>query len=35
MFFDPADPEEIGRKLILIYNDEQMRADMIGTGLLR
>ncbi|MEO0001793.1 MAG: hypothetical protein RL766_1839 [Bacteroidota bacterium] len=34
MFFDPADPEEIGRKLILIYNDEQMRADMIGTGLI-
>ena len=35
MFFDPADPEEIGRKLILIYNDEQMRADMIGTGLIK
>lgn len=35
MFFDPTDPEEIGRKLILIYNDEQMRADMIGTGLIK
>jgi glycosyltransferase involved in cell wall biosynthesis len=35
MFFNPLDPEEVGRKLILIYNDEQMRADMIGTGMLR
>jgi glycosyltransferase involved in cell wall biosynthesis len=34
MFFDVNDFEDIGRKLILIYNDEQMRADMIGTGLI-
>jgi len=35
MFFNEKDPQEIGNKLIRIYNDEQMRSEMIGTGLLR
>lgn len=35
MFFDEENGAEIGERLIRIYNDEQMRAEMIGTGLLR
>lgn len=35
MYFNEKDPEDIGEKLIRIYKDEQMRSDMIGTGLLR
>jgi glycosyltransferase involved in cell wall biosynthesis len=35
MFFNEKDPQDIGDKLIRIYNDEQMRSEMIGTGLLR
>ena len=33
MFFNEKDPADIGDKLIRIYKDEQVRADMIGTGL--
>lgn len=35
MFFDEKDPTDIGEKLIRVYNDEQMRNEMIGTGLSR
>jgi glycosyltransferase involved in cell wall biosynthesis len=35
MFFNEEDGAEIGEKLIRIYNDEQMRSEMIGTGLSR
>jgi glycosyltransferase involved in cell wall biosynthesis len=35
MFFNEKNPQDIGDKLIRIYNDEQMRSEMIGTGLLR
>jgi len=35
MFFNEEDGAEIGEKLIRVYNDEQMRSEMIGTGLLR
>lgn len=35
MYFNPTDPADIGEKLIRIYKDEQMRSEMIGTGLLR
>jgi glycosyltransferase involved in cell wall biosynthesis len=35
MFFDETNGTEIGERLIRIYNDEQMRSEMIGTGLLR
>jgi len=35
MFFNEEDGSEIGEKLIRVYNDEQMRSEMIGTGLLR
>ena len=35
MYFNPLEPEDIGEKLILIYNDEQIRSEMIGTGLVR
>jgi glycosyltransferase involved in cell wall biosynthesis len=35
MFFNEEDGTEIGEKLIRVYNDEQMRSEMIGTGLLR
>lgn len=34
MFFQENDPLDIGEKLIRIYRDEQMRSDMIGTGLI-
>lgn len=34
MYFNEKDPADIGEKLIRIYNDEQMRSEMIGTGLL-
>lgn len=33
MYFDEQDPNDIGEKLIRIYKDEQMRQEMIGTGL--
>ncbi|MFN5478599.1 MAG: glycosyltransferase [Chitinophagaceae bacterium] len=33
MYFNEQDPGDIGEKLIRIYNDEQMRNEMIGTGL--
>ena len=32
MHFNENDPAEIGEKMILIYRDEQMRDEMIGTG---
>jgi len=35
MFFNEKDPQDIGDKLIRMYNDEQMRSEMIGTGLLK
>lgn len=35
MFFNEENGTEIGEKLIRIYNDEQMRTEMIGTGLSR
>jgi hypothetical protein len=35
MYFNAQEPEDIGEKLIRIYNDEQMRSEMIGTGLIR
>jgi glycosyltransferase involved in cell wall biosynthesis len=35
MFFKEEDSSEIGEKLIRVYNDEQMRSEMIGTGLSR
>lgn len=35
MFFNEEDGSEIGEKLIRVYNDEQMRSEMIGTGLSR
>jgi glycosyltransferase involved in cell wall biosynthesis len=35
MFFNEVDGTDIGEKLIRIYNDEQMRGEMIGTGLSR
>ncbi len=35
MYFNEKDPADIGDKLIRIYKDEQMRMDMIGTGLLK
>lgn len=35
MFFNEEDGAEIGEKLIRVYNDEQMRSEMIGTGLSR
>lgn len=35
MFFNEKDASDIGEKLIRVYNDEQMRSEMIGTGLLR
>lgn len=35
MYFNENDPAEIGEKLILIYRDEQMRDEMIGTGLVK
>lgn len=34
MYFNENDPADIGEKMIRIYRDEQMRSDMIGTGLL-
>ena len=33
MYFNERDPADIGEKLVRIYKDEQMRQDMIGTGL--
>ena len=33
MFFNEQDPNDIGEKMIRIYKDEQMRQEMIGTGL--
>ena len=33
MFFNEKDANDIGDKLIRIYKDEQVRAEMIGTGL--
>ena len=33
MFFNEKNPDDIGEKMIRIYKDEQMRQDMIGTGL--
>lgn len=33
MYFNEKDPVDIGDKLIRIYKDEQVRAEMIGTGL--
>lgn len=33
MYFNEKDPNDIGEKLIRIYKDEQMRQEMIGTGL--
>ncbi|NBO48843.1 MAG: glycosyltransferase [Chitinophagia bacterium] len=35
MYFNEKDPADIGDKLIRIYKDEQMRTEMIGTGLLK
>lgn len=35
MFFNEKNPDDIGEKLIRIFKDEQMRQDMIGTGLSR
>jgi hypothetical protein len=35
MFFNEKDAADIGEKLIRVYNDEQMRNEMIGTGLSR
>ncbi len=32
MHFNENDPAEIGEKMVLIYRDEQMRDEMIGTG---
>jgi len=34
MYFNENDANDIGEKLIRVYNDEQMRNEMIGTGLL-
>ena len=33
MYFNEKDPNDIGEKMIRIYKDEQMRQEMIGTGL--
>ncbi|MFZ9262585.1 MAG: glycosyltransferase [Chitinophagaceae bacterium] len=33
MYFNEKDPSDIGEKMMRIYKDEQMRMDMIGTGL--
>jgi glycosyltransferase involved in cell wall biosynthesis len=33
MYFNEKDPNDIGEKMFMIYKDEQMRLDMIGTGL--
>lgn len=33
MYFNERDPNDIGEKFIRIYKDEQMRQEMIGTGL--
>ncbi len=35
MYFDEKNGADIGDRLIRIYNDEQMRSEMIGTGLYR
>jgi glycosyltransferase involved in cell wall biosynthesis len=35
MFFNEKDPADIGEKIIRIYKDEQMRNEMIGTGIQR
>jgi glycosyltransferase involved in cell wall biosynthesis len=35
MFFNEKDAADLGEKLIRVYNDEQMRNEMIGTGLSR
>ena len=35
MHFDENKPAEIGEKMILIYRDEQMRDEMIGTGMVK
>ena len=35
MLFNEKNPDDIGEKLIRIFKDEQMRQDMIGTGLSR
>ena len=35
MYFNEKDPIDIGDKLCRIYKEEQMRDEMIGTGLLR
>lgn len=35
MFFNEKEAADIGEKMIRIYNDEQMRSEMIGTGLSR
>ena len=35
MFFDEKNPADIGDKLMRIYKDEQVRNEMIGTGILR
>ena len=35
MYFNEKDGNDIGERLIRIYNDEQMRSEMIGTGLYR
>jgi glycosyltransferase involved in cell wall biosynthesis len=35
MYFNENNPTEIGEKMILIYRDEQMRDEMIGTGLVK
>ncbi len=35
MFFDEKDPADIGDKLMRIYRDEQVRNEMIGTGISR
>lgn len=35
MFFNEKNPDDIGEKMIRVFKDEQMRQDMIGTGLSR
>jgi hypothetical protein len=35
MYFNETDAADIGEKLCRIYKDEQMREEMIGTGLLK
>ena len=35
MFFNEKNPDDIGEKMIRIFKEEQLRQDMIGTGLSR